>query len=176
MRRFAKYLTALAILGTVTVSAAPGDEKKNVSLSVAEMQDRATAIQAQLEADTQQILRLKELANKKKDVIKLNCVNDRLVELKAQRNLADQTNVRLQAAIQNNSDERHQIYAELNGIGGSVKGLREQATACIGEPELFKQESGVEVTHPDIIDDPTDVGPPPSYDGVEPPGYASAFQ
>lgn len=176
MRRSAKYMVALAILGTVTVYAAPGDEKAKANLSAEEMRKQAAVIQTQLEDDTQQIMRLKEIATKKKDVIKLNCVNDRLVELKAQRNLADQTNVQLQAALQNNSDERTQIFAKLNGIGGTVKGLREQATACIGEPELLKQESGVEVSHPDIIDDPTNDGPPPSFDGVEPPGYASAFQ
>ena len=54
-----------------------------------------------------------------------------------------------------------------------MKALREQANSCIGEPELFKQESGVEVTHPEIVDDPTNgINVEP---GIEPPGYASPY-
>ena len=42
--------------------------------------------------------------------------------------------------------------------------------------ELYKQESDVEVTHPDFPDDPT-VDDPffTEVEGVEPPGYASPF-
>ena len=32
--------------------------------------------------------------------------------------------------------------------------VAEEANSCIGEPELFKQDSGVDVTRPDMLDDP----------------------
>ena len=143
-------------------------------MSAAEMNVKASAIQAQLSEDSQQVLNLKSIANKKKDVIKLNCVNDRIVQINAQRNIADDTFGQLQAALGKNSDDRQALFDQLRGIGDNVKGLREQAAGCIGDQELLKQESGVEVEHPDIPDDPTQTngafGPE-----IEAPGYASAF-
>jgi hypothetical protein len=87
----------------------------------------------------------------------------------------DDTNAQLQVALSRNSDSRQQLYSDLQGIGANVKNLREQAAACIGEPELFKQESGVEVHHPDLPDDPTVEPPHGDFTNVEPPGYASPF-
>jgi hypothetical protein len=187
MRVFTKYVPILAILGTVTVLSAAPDPSPTTPpaaastaptpvLSVADMVARSAAIQAQLEDDTQHVEHLKDVARKQKDVIKLNCVNDRLVQIKAQRNIADETNTQLQVALGKSSDDRQQLFVSLNGVGENVKHLREQAAACIGEPELFKQESGVEVHHPEIPDDPTGtVDPPFSAPDVEPPGYASPF-
>ena len=120
MKLLAKYLPALLLLGAVTVSAAPGDspagEKSKPPppakvLTVEEMQAKSVEIEAQLETDTQHVLHLKEVAKKKKDVIKLNCVNDRLVEIKAQRNIADQANVSLQAALTRDGTERQQLFS-----------------------------------------------------------------
>jgi hypothetical protein len=142
-------------------------------MSAADMNVKSAAIQAQLEEDTQYVLHLKDIAKKKKDVIKLNCVNDRIIQIKAQRNIADDTNTQLQGALAKNSDDRQQLFDQLNGVGTNVKQLREEANGCIGESELSKQESGVEVDHPDIPDDPTTVLPFGTQ--VEAPGYASPY-
>jgi len=189
MRRIAKYAPILAIFSAVTALAGPDTTPVTTTptsdasattapkpvpmMSPAEMNVKASAIQAQLAEDSQQVLNFKSIANKKKDIIKLNCVNDRIVQINAQRNIADDTFGQLQAAIGKNSDDRQTLFDQLRGIGENVKGLREQASGCIGDQDLVKQESGVEVEHPEIIDDPTDSTP--FQPEVEAPGYASAF-
>jgi hypothetical protein len=184
MRSLTKYAPILAIFCTVTALAAPDAPAPAPApaapvapvapvMSIADMQTKSAAIQAQLEEDSQHVLHLKEVAKKQKDVIKLNCVNDRIIQIKAQRNIADDANTQLQAALSKGSDDRAQLFDQLNSIGENVKHLREQANSCIGETELFKQESGVEVHHPEIPDDPT-AGAPFTF-GVEAPGYASPY-
>jgi hypothetical protein len=143
------------------------------TLTVAEMQARSETLMTQITEDHRQVIYLKELAKKQKDVIKLNCVNDKLVQLKAQMNFADSTNGELQAALTANADTRFDLFVKLSGDREAIRTLKDQATACVGAPELFKQEAGVEVTHPEIIDDPTQQDP--FIPDIEVPGYASPF-
>lgn len=186
MSRFAKFVPVIAIFGTVTaISAAPDTATTPTpapapapaaTMSVGEMKVKSEGIRVKVDEDVRYVLHLKELAKKKKDVIKLNCVNDRLVELKAQQNLGDTAHAQLDAALDRGSEDRFGFYGDLERIGQQISSLREQANACIGEPELFKQESGVLVERPEIPDDPT-INPfqPEGYVEVEPPGYASPF-
>ncbi|CAN5720979.1 hypothetical protein BH11MYX1_BH11MYX1_01000 [soil metagenome] len=177
MRRFAKFLPLLAVFGTVSAIAAPdapaGAAPAKPSMSNVDMNISVAQIDTRLEADSQQMIHLQEVAKKQKDVIKLNCVNDRLVQAKAQRNIADDLHSQLTAAIQKNSDDREGLYRQYVATSEALKELREQAKACVGETELFKQESGVTVDAPLTPDDPTIMSP--SSDPVEPPGYASPF-
>ena len=129
--------------------------------------------EVRLDEDSQQMLRLQEVAKKQKDVIKLNCVNDRLVQSKAQRNIADAIHGQLVIAIQKNSEDREGLYQQFMATADSIKQLREQAKACVGETELLKQESGVTFEAPPTPDDPGIINPP--FETVEPPGYASPF-
>lgn len=189
MRALTKIVATLAFVGAVTVHAqapapepaadpAPGPAAKT-DLSVAEMQAGAIKIEAQLEEDSNYVLRLKEAARKQKDVIKLNCVNDRIIQVKAQRNIADSANQELLVALGRDSQDRHRVYATLVASGEGVRKLREEANACVGAPEMFKQESGVDVSHPYFPDDPVNDNPfdEPVNGGteIEPPGYASPF-
>ena len=181
MRRFAKIAPILAFLGAISSTSAAPDSIPSVTasppakvMSVGEMNVAAASLEAGMEEDGQQVVHLQEVAKKAKDVIKLNCVNDRLVQVKAQRNIADQTRNQLDVALAKNSDERSSLFASYEGTARTVKDLREQSKACIGEPELFKQESGVTVDRPETPDDPT-VNPPLSDNGIEPPGYASPW-
>lgn len=182
MRRLIRFVTVLAVFGMVTaISAAPDSSTPppppaapaHPPMSVGEMNVAAASIEARLEDDTQQVVHLQDVAKKQKDVIKLNCVNDRLVQIKAQRNIADDTRTQLMAALSKNSDDRITLYTTLDGVGQAVKDLLEQAKTCIGEPELYKQESGITVEHPPFPDDPT-VTEPTVFE-TEPPGYASPF-
>ncbi len=193
MRALTKIVTTLALVGAVAVIHADSDPpvtgsgsgsgssatatNKTVVLSPAEMEAGAKKFEEQLQGDMRTVLHLKEAVRKAKDVIKLNCVNDRLVQINAQRNIADTQNADLQIALGKGALEAQALYGALQGSAEGVRRLREEASACVGEPEMFKQESGVEVTHPDIPDDPIGDNPfvdPPDV-SVEPPGYASPY-
>jgi len=173
MRKPAKFLSVLAFLGGAAILHAQTPPAKPVTLSASEMTLKAAGLQSQIQDDNRHVLYLKEQAKKAKDVIKLSCVNDKIVQLKAQMNIADQTNDQLQVALQKNSDDRSSLFTQLQTSADTVKRLREDAAACLGAPELYKQEAGTTFTGPLVPDDPTH-----SVFEVytEPPAYASPYR
>jgi hypothetical protein len=175
MRMFAKTLSALAFFGGMTVLRADTTAPAKPTNS-SEMRNSAVTLRAGIDADHQRIITLREQARKLKDVIKLNCVNDKLVEANAQVNIADSANEQLQVALDKNSDDRQTLFQGLSDASTSLKQLRESAAACIGTPELSKQASGVVVQRPDIPDDPGNYTPGNGeYGPFEPPAYASPW-
>ena len=185
MKSLTKYLGALALFAAVTVHAqtpppagTTGTPPASVSkLSIAQMAERVAAFEAQIAEDARKMRALQDVARKEKDVVKLTCVNDRLIELKAQQNVYDQQHQQFQAASgAGTPDAARPAFDELSATADSIKQLRGATEACIGVPELYKQESDVSVTHPDFPDDPTTTDPfDPVLEQVEPPGYASPF-
>lgn len=177
MTSLTKLGTALAVLLSVTAlradDEAPSTAARVMPRTNAQMQADAARIDSQLKADYREMLQLRESARKAKDVIKLNCVNARLIEVKAHMNLADSTSQQLQQALVANTENRQDLYSKLSSSYDSIARLRDEARACVGEPEMFRQESGVEVTKPELPDDPTE-GDPFRPD-IEPPAYASPF-
>ena len=176
MHTLAKTLSILVFFGGMSVLQADTATPVVAAppLSGADMRATAMQIRSGIQADHQQILVLRERARKMKDVIKLNCVNDKLVEANAQVNIADSANEQLQVALDKNSDDRATYFQGLSEASSSVKELREGAKACIGAPELLKQESGVEMQQPVIPDDPNGYVPGNGEFGTfEPPAYAS---
>jgi hypothetical protein len=164
-------------------SPAPGADPsakpaKVVKLSLPEMVARAEAIEVQIKDDMRHVLHLQAKARQAKDVIKLNCINDKLVQLKAQVNIFDSAHASLKAGLDGSSaaDDQQATFAEATETGGAIKTLRAEADICVGEPELFKQESSAEVKRPEIPDDPG-AGDPfdPAGGPFEPPAYASPF-
>jgi hypothetical protein len=173
MTSLMKYGPLLAIFLSVTALRADNLSVKPASRTNAQMQAEASRIEAQLKVDYRELLQLQETARKQKDVIKLNCVNSRMIQVKAHMNLAESTAQQLQTAIEANSENRQELFAKLSSSYDAVARLRDEARACVGESEMFRQESGVEVTAPDLPDDPTTESP---FDTeIEPPAYASPF-
>ncbi len=183
MRFLPKYLPLLALLGGVVAhaedAAAPdksAPKKKPAKvLSVAEMTAQNLTIEAQLKSDLQYMEHLRVIVRRDKDVIKLNCVNDKYVQLKAQVNMFDTARESFNASVSVEATARTN-FETITKISSDAATLRDEAQGCVGVPELYKQESGVDVRHPDFPDDPTVTTP---FDDVivdvDPPGYASPF-
>jgi hypothetical protein len=181
MKLLRKYAGLMALLIAVTVQAqtAPPAPK---ALPPAEMRLRLETIKTDIDDDLRHVLHLQALARKEKDVIKLTCINDKLVQIKAQMNIFDSASLQLDANINNTDDAPRTTFAEIEKAGGDIKKLRGEADGCAGELEMYKQESKSDVERPDL-DDPTEDGPfEPTEDGdqtgaeVEPPGYATPYR
>jgi hypothetical protein len=178
MNLLKKYAWIAALLIAVTVQAQSALPTK--PLSPAEMRFRTDELKKDIDADHKHVLHLQALARKEKDVIKLTCINDKLVQMKAQMNLFDNANLQLEGAINNTDDSPRAIFAVIEKAGADVKKLRGEADACAGELEMYKQESKTDVERPDL-EDPTDGGPfhDPVVMGdpeVDQPGYATPFK
>ena len=177
MKIIRKIVPVLALIaGTTSLRAdspfGTGAPTQANSIASVEMQARAGQIREQIRTDERYVMYLQLQARKQKDVIKLNCVNDKLIQIKAEQNIADSANELLQISIANNSGERVAAYDELNQAGNTIRDLRSQAAACLGESELIRQESGGTYSHPPFPDDPTII---PFDVYTEPPAYASPF-
>jgi hypothetical protein len=188
MRRLAKIVAVLAASGMTALAAPDGSApaappappeltaaKVMSVMSVGEMNVAAANLEVRIEEDGQQMLHLQEIAKKQKDVIKLNCVNDHLVQFKPKRNIADELHAQLNLALQNNSEDRNPLFGKFSATADSIKEIHEDAKTCIGAPELSKQETGLTVDHPPFPDDPTTVMPVQGNVTFEPPAFASPF-
>ena len=155
--------------------AAPGvSAGVKVTLSPQEMATSAIELEGQVRVHLQQVQNLQHQARKEKDVIKLSCINDKMVKLKAEANIFDTAKTELTAQL--NTDARGAAYQKLTSSAAEVQKTREEAERCAGEPELAAGESANSWTTPEIPDDPTSGLPFDDVDVViEPPALASPY-
>jgi len=150
-----------------------GPSAKDAQLSPDEMESRVRALTAQGENHRARVEQLKAEARKNKDVIKLNCINDKLLQVKQLLNIMDDSASRLSVAISTGEEsERIHRFSVVSISAEKVSTLREEAEACIGEEISYLGPTNIDVDEPDVPDDPT-VNDPFDDDVVEPPGYAS---
>jgi hypothetical protein len=114
---------------------------------------------------------LQQTARRQKDIIKLNCVTDKLVQAKVNVNIAEQAMTSLQETI-SRSDEggRTHEFTRLTIVNQKVLVLGTEAENCIGEDLSFVGATRVDVEiDPNIpTTDPT-TPPTPSIDVSRPP-------
>ena len=101
-------------------------------------------------------------ARKDKDIIKLNCVNDKLIQIKGNMRLAEQAKDALRAAAaRKDLGARNHEFAKLTIMYQKVTVLGQEAEACIGEEIAYIGQTKVLVSvSPDI---PTAVDPSTGY-------------
>lgn len=185
--RKALFIAALAsvAIGGSLLQAQTADE---VAAEVtAPFQKTANLTPAQMKAESQKhlekmqevlvrVVELQKLARKQKDVIKLNCVNDKLLQVKQLLNIAEAGRTELIESIaqQDNDGTLHQ-FSQISIAKEKTDGLHGEAEGCIGEELIFLGPTEVTVDDPGLLDDPT---APDGFnwdDVIEPPGYASPF-
>jgi hypothetical protein len=147
----------------------PGSVRIDASVSLADLQVRVHLLHEQMRADSRHIQHQQQVARKEKDVIKLNCVNDKLVQVKPQMNIADSGEAELESV---HDTQRFATFESISLAAENIRRLREEADQCIGEPLIGGGDSSNSFTGPPSTDDPTK-----GFGGhpVEPPGYASPY-
>ena len=149
-------------------------------LSPREMATEADRIIEEMEAIHVRVLQLQASARKAKDVIKLNCVNERLLAVKQLLNIAEAAQNDMVEAI-SGGDRTSQVhyYGQVKLASERAAAERDGAEGCIGEEIIFVGPTEVDVDGPDVADDPTD-DPNDAFDTVsddyfERPAYATPF-
>lgn len=185
IRRMFPAAIALAATGQLHAQPGPavGETPEAVSpavstnLTPAEMTTRADELEAQVGVDIRHVQHLQATARKEQDIIKLSCINDRMIRLKAEANMFDTARQELTGALE--TQERFATFDKVVRAAGRVHRIREEADSCAGEQDLASEASNT-FDGPDIIDDPTDGMPFDDDVGggglVEPPAYASPFE
>jgi hypothetical protein len=119
---------------------------------------------------------LQEQSKRQKDIIRLNCVTDKLVQVKVNINIAEQSMASLQENIARvDEGGRTHEFTRLTIINQKVQVLGAEAENCIGEDLSFVGATRVDVdVDPNIPQtDPTQP-PAPGVD-IQRPGEASTL-
>ena len=92
-----KLLAKLALLAGATGAAATMYADPSTGASYNEAVARVITIRESVQTDFHHVLELQVRTRREKDVINLNCVNDKLVEMKPQMNVIDRLQIELQS-------------------------------------------------------------------------------
>ena len=146
-------------------------------LTPKQMLDKSSELIEDMKGMLDRVLQLQQSARKQNDVLKLNCVNEKLLHLKQLLNIAEASRNNLTEAISTeNEPERYHQFDQIKIAHEKAMEMRDEAEACIGEEIVFVGDRDVEVEGPDIQDDPTAQDP---FDFVDPeierPAFASPF-
>lgn len=138
---------------------APAARTDPDSLTDGEKLQQSTRTIASMRGDLTQVLKSLDDARASKDVVKLNCVNEKLTELKGLLRISEQADVALQEAIATRDQVavRHE-FTKLDIAGSRGRALRGESARCIGQLAFQTDENlMVEVEEPESVfrDDPT---------------------
>ncbi len=136
--------------------------------------ERGTKALASMREVLRDVLGKLEEARRAKDVVKLNCVNEKLTQIKGLLRISEQADIALQEAVaRRESTSSEHEYTKLVIAQQKVSQLRSEAEACIGQLAFRTDENlSVEVEEPKNLPggDPTQpqpvetitIRPPPS--------------
>jgi hypothetical protein len=115
-----------------------------------------------------------EQSRKQKDVIRLNCVMDKLAQVKVSMNIADEAIQKLQEGVSRNDDgSSFHEYTRITIVNQKVQVLQNEGQTCVGAELNYIGATRVEVDAPELpagVTDPS-LDPPP----LERPPVASPF-
>lgn len=116
-----------------------------------------------------------EEARNTKDVVKLNCVNEKLTQIKGLLRISEQSDVGLQEAVaKKESSAAEHEYTKVMIARQKVDQLRAEAEECIGQLAFRTDENmTVEVEEPEGLPTSDPTKPPPTTEVVNRPPPAS---
>lgn len=180
-----KMLVSALVLAVVgTVQAQPSQPEPTVELgadigvdaklSAEEMRAKADLHVRSMQEAAAKLNRMRDAARESKDIIRLNCVNDKLLQVKQLLNIAESAHADLGQSLDDGNRVHQFSMVTISAEKTSV--LRDEAEACLGEELVFAGPTTISVDSPNIVDDPTR-GDPFQLGGfdLERPTYATPF-
>jgi hypothetical protein len=140
--------------------AAPANNAGGLKIeSVEQVPDRqklavGTQVLARLEGILKDVLKSLEEARSEKDVLKLNCVNEKLTQIKGLLRVVQQSDVSLQEAVaKGDEDSAQHEYAKVTIASQRAEQLRADAEQCIGQLAYVDEKTVVTVEVPEDLPD-----------------------
>ncbi len=185
LRRFAHAAAFVALLGASAAFAFAAEDatdagidfRKTVTLTPQETLAQSKDYYKKMQDVQKRILSLQSKARHDKDVVKLNCVNDKLVQVKGHLVVTDQSMASMSSALARSDDAaRQHEFTRLTILYQKVVTLGTEAEQCIGEDVSYVGATRVDVEIDPSIPpgDPTQP-PVPLVPPVERPPEASPF-
>jgi len=152
-------LLGASLLGASVVLAQDAELsfQKSSLLTSPEQTAQVSKYLARMRDIVQQVERLAQRARTDKDIIKLNCVNDKLVQIKGSLRVAEQVDAAHKLAVARNDDgSRDHEFAKITIAYQKAVVLAQEAEACIGEEIAYIGATRVDVQVDPDIDERTD--------------------
>jgi hypothetical protein len=103
-----------------------------------------------MKAALRQVLGRVEEARNEKDVVKLNCVNEKLTQIKSLLKVAEQAEIALRESIANKDPSGDTEFSKIGIARTKIDGLRGDADQCIGQlAYVVDERTTVEVQQPE---------------------------
>ena len=110
------------------------------------MVTQVTDYKKRMEEVAKRIQVLIEEARKQKDIIRINCLTDKLVQVKANQNIADRSAQAMQdSSARNDRDAAFHEYTRITIVNQNVQVLGGEAEACVGEDLSYVGATRVDV-------------------------------
>jgi len=149
--------------------------EKQAELSPQQMSDKADELIGGMRDSLKRLADLRALAKRQQDVIKLNCVNDKTLQVKQLLNIAENARTNLAEAVaQEDEAARYHEFGKIVISEQQVRVLSGEADACVGEELIFLGPTDVDAEEPEFADDPAETDDSGDFD-IEDPGYASPY-
>ncbi|RMG16514.1 MAG: hypothetical protein D6729_10770 [Deltaproteobacteria bacterium] len=178
-------LTALLVCGPVAAQAPANPEAASAQvanpeaelgedlerLSPKEMVDKAELYVEEMREILKEVLRVLEDAREEKDLVKLNCVNEKLTQVKGLLRVSENSLIGLQEAVaKQDPDEAQHQYAKIAIARENSSKLRAEAEECIGQLAfVIDEDTIVDVEIPEDLPDQVSEYQPPAPVIVRPP-------
>ena len=185
-----RILFAAALCGLLTSSAFAQNQPagpKPSGLSDSEKLEKSGEALAKMKASLKSVLGRVEEARNEKDVVKLNCVNEKLTQIKGLLKVAEQSDIALHESIASKDASAESEFAKIGIARTKVDGLKNDAEQCIGQlAYIVDEKTTVEVQQPAGLPDRGNGGgtgtgyrgstpPPPAPPPVVRPKPASGY-
>jgi hypothetical protein len=163
--------------GTATPAAQPEKGTEGSNLSDPEKIRRSAEAVAKMRGALKTVLVKLEEARNSKDVVKLNCVNEKLTQIKGLLRISEQSDIALQESVaKKESATAEHEYTKVSIAVVKVNQLSAEAEECIGQLAFRTDENATtEVEEPDDLPkgDPTLLLPLPRVDSRSAPASPS---
>lgn len=167
-------LTAWVVVASFALAQAPAAPEVDASkVPDAEKVKTSADSVGRMRSALKDVLQKLEEARNTKDVVKLNCVNEKLTQIKGLLRISEQSDVALQESVarKETATAEHE-FTKVTIARSKVDQLRAEAEQCIGQLAFRTDENlSVEVDVPNYLPpgDPTQVQPPTTISSRPPP-------
>jgi hypothetical protein len=169
------FIAVLVVAATLSLAQAPVAPEATDASKIPDPEKVKTSADSvgRMRGALKDVLQKLEEARNTKDVVKLNCVNEKLTQIKGLLRISEQSDVQLQEAVarKETATAEHE-FTKVTIARSKVEQLRAEAEQCIGQLAFRTDENlSVEVEFPDYLPpgDPTQMPPPISIDSRPPP-------
>lgn len=152
-------------------SAAEMTLSKSANLTPQEMVAQSKELMSQMRDVQRRVEGLQEVAKKQKDIIKLNCVNDKLLQVRGHVAVGDNAIKGLDEAVAKGDDgQRQHEFSRLSILHQKVGVLGTEAENCIGEDLSYVGSTKVDVDVTGVDPNKDETAPTlPAFDIARPP-------